>query len=321
MKLAILDAQTFGEDQDLSVLTRGFDATIFDNTLPDQLADHIRGASVVVTNKTVLNRQTLSEAPVLRLIAVAATGTNNVDIDVAIRQGIAVANVPGYSTSSVAAHTFAMYFSLAHHMSYHTHYSISGGWSNSEIFTHLDRPWREPVGQVWGVIGLGNIGKAVALRAESFGFEVVYHSTTGKNPNKSWQQLPLRELLAKADVVSVHAPLNEGNLDLIGAHELALMKSNALLINTSRGQLVNELDLALALDGGAIAGAALDVLATEPPERDNPLFSLRQPERLILTPHIAGLSVQSRGHLLEEVRANIDAFLAGEPRNLCRDAS
>lgn len=318
MKLAILDAQTFGEDLDLSILTRGFDANMYENTTPDQVMDHIKGAGVVVTNKVVLNEEILASSPVLRLIAVAATGTNNVDMEAAARSGIKVANVPGYSTASVAAHTFAMYFSLAHHMSYHTDYCRSGGWSNSEIFTHLDRPWREPAGQTWGIVGMGNIGRAVAIRAESFGFDVVYHSTSGRNLEAPWPQMDLPDLLEKSDVVSLHAPLNERTENLISAHELAQMKSKALLINTSRGQLVNEFDLALALDGEAIGGAALDVLCEEPPLKDNPLFSLRHPERLILTPHIAGLSTQSRGRLIEEVRANIEAFLAGAPRNLCQ---
>lgn len=319
MKLVILDARTFGDEVDLSILTRGFeDVSSFPNTRAHDTLARIEGARVVVTNKVVLTEAIMEKTPTLQFIAVAATGTNNVDLEAAHRLGIKVANVPDYAPASVAAHTFALYFNLAHHLAYHNAFCHDGGWSRSELFTHLDRPWNEPQDQVWGIVGMGKTGSIVARQAACFGFQVVYHSTSGANLTHPWPHLPLDQLLKRADVVSLHAALKPSTHHLIGPRELAIMKNNALLLNTSRGQLIDEDALARALEVGAIAGAGLDVLQTEPPDPNNPLFRLSQPQRLIVTPHIAGLSTQARTRLVAEVRSNIDAFLDGNPRNLCK---
>ncbi len=316
MKLAVLDAKTFGADLDLDVLCAGFQASVHAGTAPAELAARLAEAEVAVTNKVPLRAADLAAAPRLRLIAVAATGYDQVDLAAAAARGIAVANVPGYATASAAAHSFALYFGLAHQLAYHHRYCATGAWSASDCFTHLARPWPEPDGQVWGIVGLGAIGRAVAERAEAFGFEVVYHSTSGRNPETRWPRLALAELLTRADVVSLHAPLNPQTLRLIDAPRLALMKPTALLINTGRGALIDEAALADALSAGALAGAGLDVLSQEPPPPDHPLLTRDFGDRLLLSPHIGGLSTQSRRRLVAEVRANIDAFLAGHKRNL-----
>lgn len=316
MKLAVLDAKTFGADLDLGVLSAGFEAEVYAGTAPAELADRLAEAQVAVTNKVPLRAAALANAPHLRLIAVAATGYDQIDLAAAAARGIAVANVPGYATASAAAHSFALYFQLAHQLTYHHRFCASGAWSASDCFTHLARPWLEPAGQVWGVVGLGAIGRAVAERAEAFGFQVVYHSTSGRNPETRWPRLELAELLASADVVSLHAPLNPQTQHLIDATRLAQMKPTALLINTGRGALIDEAALAEALAVGRLYGAGLDVLSVEPPPANHPLLARDFGERLLLTPHIGGLSTQSRRRLIAEVRANIDAFLAGQPRNL-----
>lgn len=314
MKLVVLDAATLGEIC-LDSLLEGFETRVFPSTRPEQTQARIRGAAIVVSNKVVLNRATLAAADKLQLICVAATGTNNVDLEAARDLNIAVTNVPGYSTPSVVSHTFAMYFHLAHGNAYHDRYTREGRWSRSPIFTHLDVPFNELDQKVWGIIGLGAIGRGVARIADAWGCRVIYHSSSGANLEQPWPQQDLNSLLATADVVSIHAPLTTATLGLVGTEQLATMKASAYLINTSRGGIVRENDLARALDEGQIAGAALDVLEKEPPAVDNPLFHLAHPERLFVTPHIAGLSSESRCRLVAEIRANIDAFRQGETRN------
>lgn len=319
--MVVLDAKTFGADMDLSVLTAGFDARVYPTTTSDALAERVRDAKLVVTNKVPLRAEHLDGARSLKLIAVAATGYDIVDVGAAQKRGIAVANVPGYGTSSVAAHTFALYFHLAHHLAYHAGYCRASEWCASDTFTHLGRPWLEPEGLTWGVLGLGAIGGAVALRAQAFGFRVVYFSSSGQDRDDRWPRLELEAFLQACDVISIHAPLTPQTKGLISTAAFQLIKRSALLLNTSRGPIVDEQALALALRQGLLAGAALDVLSQEPPALGHPLLGDDFDGRLILSPHIAGLSVQARRRLLVEVRTNIDAFLAGQPRNLCTSPS
>jgi len=310
----VLDAATFGE-LDLIGLLNGRASDVYDATEPETTASRIRDAEIVVTNKVVLDAAALREARALRLICIAATGSDNVDLSAARELGIAVANVPGYATDSVVSHSFALYFQLAHHLAYHDRYTKSGGWSQSPIFTHLEQPWSELAGKTWGIVGMGAIGRGVARVAAAFGCTVIYHSTSGTNTAQPFRRVALATLLTEADVVSIHAPLNERTRGLIGAAELATMKRRAILINVGRGGIVEEYALAEALDAGTIAAAGIDVMPTEPPPADHPLLTRRHPERLLMTPHIAGLSLEARQRLVREVRANIDAFLNGTERH------
>ncbi len=315
MKLVILDAKTFGET-DLTPLHQGFDSwEAHPFTRQDQMQERLTGADVAVTNKAVFSRSLLTSLPHLKLICVAATGVNNIDLEAAAELGIPVANVPGYSTPSVVSHTLAMYFHIAHHNLYHHRYTASSHWCDSPVFTHLDRSWSELEGKTWGIIGMGAIGSGVARAVEALGCSVVYHSPSGKNLKQPWEHQPLEDLLARSHVVSIHTPLNKYTKNLLSYNKLRLMNRNAILINTARGGIVNEADLAQALNENLLLGAGLDVLETEPPKPDNPLLHLADQDRLFLTPHIAGLSAQSLTRLISETAANIGAFFKGVNRN------
>ena len=315
LTVSVLDTETFGSI-DLSPITHDFgDCRSFGHTPGDECFERIAGAHVVVTNKVQITRELL-EAHRPKLVCVTATGTNNVDLEAATELGIPVTNVPGYSTPSVVSHTLAMYFHVAHNSAYYEDYYRRGRWCASNVFTHLGMPFSELEGKTWGIIGMGAIGRGVARVVEAFGCSVVYHSPSGKNLKQNWPHLTLDELLGRCDVISIHTPLTPITRELISYDQMLLMKKNAILINTSRGGIVDEDYLSQFLDAGDIAGAALDVLETEPPEVDNPLWRMDHPERLFLTPHIAGLSIEARQRLVTEVGLNIDAFLSGTPRNL-----
>lgn len=315
MKTVILDSATFGDISLEPLCDPAFGSETFALTTAEETAARIADANVVVSNKVRIGKAEMEAAPNLKLICVAATGTNNVDLKEAGARAITVTNVPGYSSESCRAHTLAMYFYLSHKLPYLDQYTKSGNWSKSRIFTHLDKPFRDPSGQVWGIVGLGNIGRAVAESAAHLGFQVVYHSTSGNNTDGPYPHLSLKDLLEQSDVVSIHAPLNEHTHLLFNQERLAWMKSGAILINTSRGPIIDENALAEALNHGTPSAAALDVLSQEPPNPDHPLFNIDHPDRLIVTPHVAGLSIQARRKLVEEVGKNIHAFLNGEIRN------
>ncbi|WP_027622698.1 D-2-hydroxyacid dehydrogenase [Acetivibrio clariflavus] len=314
-KICILDAKTLGNDADLSGLSKLGEVTVYDITKPDEVADRIREQEIVITNKVVLNESNMKDASNLKLICVAATGTNNIDLEYAKTRSIAVSNVAGYSTSSVLQHTFAMLFYLMEDLRYYDEYVKSMSYSKSDIFTHLDKPFEELGGKTWGIIGLGAIGSSVASLAKTFGCRVVYYSTTGKNNNLQYERVELDELLKQSDIVSIHAPLNDKTRNLIDYKRLQTMKKSAILLNLGRGGIVNELDLAKALDDDLIRGAALDVLEIEPVNPDNLLLNLKNPDKLLITPHIAWASVQARKRLINELELNIKAFLNNEYRN------
>jgi len=314
-KICFLDAKTLGNDADLSGLSKLGELTVYDITKPDEVEDRIREQEIVITNKVVLNESNMKNALNLKLICVAATGTNNIDLEYAKTRSIAVKNVAGYSTDSVVQHTFAMLFYLMGNLRYYDEYVKSKSYSKSDIFTHLDKPFEELCGKTWGIIGLGTIGSTVASLAKAFGCRVVYYSTSGKNNNIQYERVELDELLKQSDIVSIHAPLNDKTKNLIDYKRLQTMKKSAILLNLGRGGIINEFDLAKALDDDLIRGAALDVLETEPVNPDNPLLNLKNPDKLIITPHIAWASVQARKRLINELELNIKAFLNNEYRN------
>ncbi|MCF6280969.1 MAG: D-2-hydroxyacid dehydrogenase [Candidatus Polarisedimenticolaceae bacterium] len=278
----------------------------------EQTMQYLKNVEVVVSNKVELDREVLLQADCLKLICVAATGTNNVDLEAAAELGIAVTNVANYSTPSVVQWVFTHLLALRSRLLEHHVAVRCGDWQHSPQFTVLDYPFAELSGQTIGIVGYGTLGRAVAKVAEAFGMRVLICQPLAGEPVDG--RLPLNELLTQVDVLSLHCPLTKETQDLIGAGELALMRSDAILINTSRGGVVNEVALAHALREEQIAGAGVDVLSSEPPSEDNPLLASGVPH-LIVTPHIAWASRESRQRLVDELAKNIQAFLADEARN------
>ncbi len=308
-KIVFLDAKTLGNINIIGRLSTLGELINYDVTSAEQTIKRINGADIVITNKVVIDKKVIDACPSLKLICIAATGMNNVDLSYAAEKGIEVKNVSGYSTESVVQSTFALLLYLANNVRYYDDYTKMGDYTRSDIFTHFGRPFYELAGKQYGIIGLGNIGRRVAQVALAFGANVVYYSTTGKNLNNPYKHLTLGELLSTSDVVSVHCPLTNATKNMIDYNQIKLMKPSSYLINVSRGGIINEQGLARALNEGLIAGAGLDVLEKEPPEADNPLFNLKHPERLIVTPHLAWASIESRERLMEGIIKNILAFI------------
>ena len=285
-------------------------------TLPAETVARIADADLIVTNKVVIGAEHMDAAPRLRLICIAATGTNNVDLAAARERGIAVTNVTGYGTPSVVQHVFALMLTWATRLWEQQQAVRAGDWARSRHFCLLgegfDRPMRELAGLRLGIVGHGELGRGVARAAEAFGMEVLLAERPGAAPRPG--RVPLHELLPRVDVLTLHCPLTEATRNLIGATELALMRSDALLINTARGGIVDEQALAAALRAGTLGAAAVDTLTSEPPPPDHPLLAADIPN-LIVTPHAAWASRESRQRLLDAVAENIRAFAAGGPRN------
>ena len=310
MKIAFLDLKTIGSTENLDILKELGELIQYPVTPESLRIERLKGVDIVITNKVVIDRRVIDKCPDLKLICVAATGTNNIDVGYALKKGIAVKNVAGYSTQSVGQIVFALLLFLMNKLAYYDKYVKSGAYCRSDIFTHHGRPFMEIKDKRFGIIGLGTIGKYVAAIAKSFGCEVVYHSTSGKNTqNDEYQHLDLITLLKSSDIVSIHCPLNEHTSDLIDYSKLSLMKSSAYLINTGRGGIVNENDLARAIDEEIISGAATDVLKEEPATNDNPLLKVDNSENLIITPHIAWASTESRKRLVNQIYINIKEFI------------
>ncbi len=301
-------------DIDLSPLEQNIPTwNYWPRTRPEETTERVQSADIVVSNKVVLDRGIMQACPGLKLICIAATGTNNVDLEAARELEIRVCNVAGYSTPSVVQHVFAMILSLTTHQARYIQAIEAGEWQRSDQFCLLDFPFRELSGKRMGIVGHGGLGKAVAQVAQAFGLEVMLANRPGAGPTPG--RIPLYELLPQVDILSLHCPLTEQTRNLIGADELALMKPDALLINTARGGIVDETALARALQSGQIGGAGVDVLAKEPPHADNPLLKPGIPN-LIVTPHIAWASRESRQRLIDGIAANIESFLSGDKRNI-----
>jgi len=311
MKIVCLDTESLGPVPNLALFQQYGEVIYFDDTEPEKTIDHIGDTEIIVTNKVRINRTIMEACPRLRLICVAATGMNTIDLEAAAEKGIQVKNVSGYSTQSVTQITFAILLSMMCKIEYFDHFVRSGDYSKSRSFTHYGRIFWELAGKQFGIIGLGAIGKRVAEVAAAFGANPVYYSTSGKNLNAGYPHLELDVLLRTSDVVSIHAPLNKDTHNLIDYRRICLMKPTAYLLNMGRGNIINEADLARALDEERIAGAGLDVHAKEPIQADNPLLFIKNRERLIQTPHIAWISAEARTLLVEKVAENIRDFMAG----------
>ena len=303
MKIVLLDALTLG-DSDLSKLMILGGFTRYDFTEPEQRLQHIGENEVIITNKVVIDANIISANPQLKLICIAATGMNNVDLVAAEKAGVTVKNVSGYSTESVAQATFAMLFQLLHQQRYYDRYVTEKKWCDSPSFTHISRPFTEIKGKSWGIIGLGEIGKRVATLAAAFSCEVCYFSTSGKNNQAQYQQVDFKTLLSQCDIITIHAPLNEQTQDLIDAQALALLKPGAIMLNLGRGGIIDEGAMAKALDEQDIYHGS-DVLAVEPMQKDHPYFDIKQQQRLVLTPHTAWASREARAKLVELIVENI----------------
>ncbi|MEA3419610.1 MAG: D-2-hydroxyacid dehydrogenase [Campylobacterota bacterium] len=308
MNIVVLDAKTLGDDLDMSALTNYGDVEVYQTTDPDQTLERIKNAEIIITNKVVITAEMMNASPDLKLICIAATGMNNVDLDHASIKGITVRNVAGYSTQSVVQHTFAMALYLLEKLPYYDHNVKSGEWSRSGLFTNVSRPFSEISGKKWGIIGFGAIGQEVAKIATSFGADVYYHSTSGKNLKHAYPHLHLESILSDCDIISIHAPLNENTVELINENNLHLIKEDAILLNLGRGGIVDETDLAFELDRKRFY-AGLDVLTKEPIDPVNSLMHIKHPERLLVTPHIAWTSIEARQKLFEGILHNIQTFI------------
>ncbi len=309
MKIVILDALTFGETS-LEGFDRLGDVEIFQTTASDDTLSRIADADVIVTNKVVITNKMMAECTDLKLICVAATGMNNVDLEAAAKRGIIVKNVTGYSTDSVIQHTFSMLFYLIGHSRYYDEYVKSREWQRSPIFTHVARPFSEIKGKTWGIIGLGTIGQGVAKIATAFGADVIYYSTSGSSHNRDYPSVELGALLENSDIITIHAPLNDRTKDLIALSELMQIKEGAVVLNLGRGGIINEDDLARVLDAREIY-VGLDVLEQEPMSYPHPLIGIKHRERIYITPHIAWTSVEARDKLIASVIDNIKTFVNG----------
>ncbi|MEA3491290.1 MAG: D-2-hydroxyacid dehydrogenase [Campylobacterota bacterium] len=309
MKITILDAQTLGDDLDMSSLADLGTVTMHQTTKSSETLERIQEADIVITNKVVIDADMMNASPDLKLICIAATGMNNVDLDHASIKGITVRNVSGYSTKSVVQHTFAMALYLLEKLRYYDHSVKSGDWSRSGIFTDVSHPFGEISGKRWGVIGFGTIGQEVAHIATAFGADVYYYSTSGINTHHAYPHLHLETLLRDCDIISIHAPLNDKTFDLINENNISLVKEDAILLNLGRGDIINETDLAFELNRKRFY-AGLDVLSKEPIEPSNMLMHIDHPERLLITPHIAWTSIEARQKLFEGILHNIQTFLS-----------
>ncbi len=313
MKICILDAKTLG-NVDISPIKSLGDTIVYETSY-DNIEEKIKDCEIIINNKVILNESVLKNCKKLKMIALTSTGTNVVDLEYAKRNSIAVANVSGYSTNCVVQHTFAMLFYLCERLKYYDEYVKKGDYCKSDIFTHYGPLFMEISSKTWGIIGLGAIGNAVAKAANAFGTDVIYYSTTGKNNNDIYIRTDLDSLLKQSDIISIHCPLNENTYNLISENELNKMKKNCILLNLSRGGVINEKDLAYALDKNLIYAVGLDVLENEPMRKDNPLLKVKNSDKLLITPHIAWASEEARTRLIEETAENIKAFLNNVRRN------
>ena len=304
MKMVFLDAATMG-DVSFAPLERLGSLLCYDSSTPQEALERVSDCDVLIVNKVRVTPELIDAARDLKLICETATGVNNIDIEYAAKKGIPVRNVAGYSTPTVAQATFMHILSLVGSAPYFDDAVKSGRYSASGMFTDVSVNWWELAGKTIGIIGMGNIGRKVAQIAEAFGMKVCYFSTSGTSHCKDYPSLPLEQLLEQADIVSVHAPLNERTDALIGEKELAMMKPSAYIVNMGRGGIVVEEALVKAVDEGVIAGAALDVYSVEPLPEDSCYLKARHPERFRFAPHVAWASEEARARLLGMVAENI----------------
>lgn len=308
MKIVFLDTKTIGDDISLEHFSELGEVVTYDFSTPQEVRERTVDADVIVINKIKINEDSIRDAKRLKLVCVTATGTDNLDKEYLDARGIQWRNVAGYSTESVAQHTFAMLFYLLEKLSYYDQYVKSERYVEDTIFTHFAEHFCELNGKTFGIIGLGNIGRRVADIATAFGANVIYYSTSGKNDNATYKRVDFDTLLHSSDIVSVHAPLNATTKELMDITAFRKMKKNAIFLNLGRGAIVVEKDLATALTEGSIAAAGLDVLCAEPMHVDNPLLPIKDSMRLLITPHIGWASVEARTRLMQTIYNQIQEW-------------
>lgn len=309
MKIVFLDSKSVGEDINLSNYSTLGEFIKYDFTPFDKISERTLDADVIITNKALINKDSIGNSHNLKLVCVTATGTNNLDKEYLESRGIAWRNVAGYSTESVAQHTFAMLFYLLEKLNYYDNYVKDGRYANDTSFTHFAERFHEISNMTWGIIGLGTIGRRVADIAQAFGANVIYYSTSGKNNQPNYARVDFDTLLSQSDIISVHAPLTPETEGLIDIHALVKMKTNAIFLNVGRGAIVVEQDMVQALNQGMIAAAGLDVLAEEPMNPNSPYLTIQDSRKLLITPHIAWASVEARTNLMDIVYGQIKEFI------------
>ncbi len=316
MKIVVLERDSAGRDIDMSCFQELGEVTYYPNTVAPEVAGRVKDADIIIGNKAPLNEDTLKEASNVKLICLFATGYDNVDLEYCRSRGIKVANVVKYCTSAVAQHTVLLALALMEKLAFYDDYVKSGAYSAQDRFSNFDRPFYELEGKTWGIVGMGTIGHRVAKMAEVFGCKVIFYSASGKSSCTEYERVEFDTLLAESDILSLHCPLSDRTRNLIDKAAFDKMKKTAVLINVARGPVVNTQDLYQALVEEKIAAAGLDVLEKEPMEKTNPLAQIKDSTRLIITPHMSWASIESRNRVVQEVAKNIEAFLAGEDRNI-----
>lgn len=312
MEIVVLDAATLGSDIDLSPLHRQGNVTVWDNTAPEQVAQRIGKADVIVNNKVKLTEAVLKDAASLKLICLAATGYDCVDIAYCAARGIGVCNVPGYSTQSVAQLTVAMVLELVNHLSIYREYVHSGAYSRSGVANALTPVWHELYGKTWGIVGGGNIGRQVAKIAEAFGCRVL---VCRRKPDDVYETVDLNTLCAQSDIISVHVPLTDETRGMIGKEQIGLMKESVIVVNVARGAVTDEAALAEAVKTGRIGGLGVDVYSAEPFGEDHPFSAVLDLPNVCLTPHTAWGAIETRNRCIQMVGENISAFWKGQRKN------
>jgi len=315
VKLVFLDYATLGESSLLPIKKLCQTADIYQLTSQDEIVSRAADADIIITNKVVIDAKVLSCLPKLKLICVAATGVNNIDLVACKKMGIAVCNVKGYSTPSVVQTAFSSLFYAKSKIAFFDKFVKDGSYSSASTFTCMDEQFSEIFGKTIGIIGFGEIGQKMAKTAKSFGAKVIYYSTSGQNNKKAFRRVELDELLAKSDIVSVHCALNESTKNLLCGKQISKMRKNAILMNFARGGIVNERDVVKALNSDLLGAYITDVFHKEPIETSSALFEVNDKDKLILTPHIGWASIEARDRLVKGVAHNIKAFLDGKQTN------
>ncbi len=316
MKVVVLERNSLGIDIDTSCFERLGECVQYPVSLADDTPWKIKDADIIIVNKVPMNEMTLKDAKNVKLICVTATGVDNIDLNYTNSRGIKVTNVSNYSTAAVAQHTIALVLYLLEKISYYDNYVKSGTYGSQLRFSHFDLPFMELEGKTWGIIGMGNIGKAVATIATAFGCKVIFFSASGKNNSTDYERVDWDTFLKESDIISIHCPLTDRTKGIFDLEAFQKMKESAILVNVARGPIINDQDLYKALEENLIAGAGLDVLGKEPISSENPLNLIKDSTKLIITPHMAWASTEARIRLVNEVYENAASFLKGTDRNV-----
>lgn len=317
MKIVACEIDSVGNDIKYDSLANAGETVFYtDKVTEDNATERLKDAEVLCINKSQITDKILDAAPNLKLICMFATGFDNANVKACKAHGVDVANVKGYSTDSVAQHTFALLFYLLEKLRHYDDFVKSGDYGNQEHFCLLDQPFHELAGQTYGIIGMGNIGRKVAQIATAFGAHVIFYASSGHSDCTDYEQVSLDELLTRSDVISLHCPLTDRTFHLIDEDALSKMKNTAILINVARGAVIDDEALYKAITTGMIGAAGIDVLAKEPISQDNPLSKLYGYDNVAITPHMAWASVEARSRCVEEVAKNIQSYANGTPRNI-----